>query len=56
MMRRRDNAAVPEWLRRLQAAPLETRRLVIRPPRPGDDRVIYPAVRESMKQLAPWLR
>ncbi len=55
MMRRRDNAAVPEWLRRLQAAPLETRRLVIRPPRRGDDRVIYPAVRESMKQLAPWL-
>ncbi len=55
MTRRRDNAAVPAWLRRLRVAPLTTRRLVIRPPRRGDDRVIYPAVRESMNELAPWL-
>lgn len=52
-MRRR--AAVPDWLRRLRTKPLRTRRLVIRPPRRGDDRLIYPAVRESMKDLAPWL-
>jgi RimJ/RimL family protein N-acetyltransferase len=55
MMRRRANPTVPEWLRRLRTAPLRTRRLVIRPPRRGDDRLIYPAVRESMKELAPWL-
>ncbi len=46
---------VPEWLRRLHAAPLRTRRLVIRPLRRGDDRLIYPAVRESMRELTPWL-
>jgi len=54
-MRRRASPAVPEWLRRLRTTPLRTRRLVIRPPRRGDDRLIYPAVRESMKELAPWL-
>ena len=51
----RRKLPVPEWLRRLHAAPLRTRRLVIRPPRRGDDRLIYPAVRESMKELTPWL-
>ncbi len=54
-MRQRSNAAIPEWLGRLKAVPLRTRRLVIRPPRSGDDRLIYPAVRESMKELSPWL-
>lgn len=47
--------AVPVWLRRLRAAPLRMRRLVIRPPRRGDNRLICPAVRESMKELEPWL-
>jgi RimJ/RimL family protein N-acetyltransferase len=46
---------LPAWLRRLQTAPLRTRRLVIRPARRGDDRLIYPAVRESMNELARWL-
>jgi RimJ/RimL family protein N-acetyltransferase len=48
-------SAPPAWLRRLRTVPLRTRRLVIRPPRRGDDRLVYPAVRESMKELAPWL-
>lgn len=55
MTARRSAPAVPGWLRQLQAEPLRTRRLVIRPPRRGDDRLVYPAVRESMKDLAPWL-
>ena len=45
----------PDWLRRLLHAPLRTRRLVIRPLRRGDERLIYPAVRESLRELAPWL-
>jgi len=45
----------PDWLRRLLHTPLRTRRLVIRPLRRGDDRLIYPAVRESLRELAPWL-
>lgn len=54
-MPRRAAPSVPDWLRGLHTAPLATRRLVIRPVRRGDDRVIYPAVRESMKELRPWL-
>src|SRR6185503_1537176 len=45
----------PRWLLALRTAPLETRRLVIRPPARGDDRVILPAVRESLPQLVRWL-
>jgi RimJ/RimL family protein N-acetyltransferase len=45
----------PEWLRRLRTSPLRTRRLVIRPLKRGDDHAIYPAVRESIEELAPWL-
>ncbi len=45
----------PAWLLRLNKTPLTTRRLVIRPVAPGDDRFIYPAVRESLKELTPWL-
>lgn len=55
MTARRSAPAVPGWLQRLQAAPLRTRRLVIRPPRRGDDRLVYPAVRESMRDLSRWL-
>lgn len=51
----RKTPPVPAWLRRLHAEPLCTRRLVIRPLRRGDDRFIYPAVCESLKELAPWL-
>ena len=47
--------APPGWLLALCAAPIETRRLVIRPPARGDDRVILPAVRESLPQLVRWL-
>ena len=54
-MPRRATPSTPDWLRRLHAAPLATRRLVIRPVRRGDDRLIYPAVRESMTELSPWL-
>lgn len=45
----------PDWIRQLRAAPLETRRLVIRPLRRGDERHIHPAVRESIEQLQFWL-
>ena len=45
----------PDWLRRLLHTPLRTRRLVIRPLRRGDERLIYPAVRESLEEMAPWL-
>ncbi len=45
----------PRWLMALQTTALKTRRLVIRPPARGDDRVILPAVRESLPQLVPWL-
>jgi RimJ/RimL family protein N-acetyltransferase len=45
----------PEWLARLHDRPLRTRRMVIRPLRRGDERLIYPAVRESLRELAPWL-
>lgn len=55
MKPRRTVPAGPGWLHALSAKPLRTRRLVLRPPRRGDDRLVYPAVRESMKDLAPWL-
>ena len=45
----------PDWLSRLRKTPLRTRRLVIRPLRRGDDRAIYPAVRESIEQLMFWM-
>ena len=47
--------SAPDWLRRLTRKPLRTRRLVIRPLRRGDERLVYPAVRESLRELAPWL-
>jgi RimJ/RimL family protein N-acetyltransferase len=45
----------PAWLLKLRTAPLKTRRLVIRPPRLGDERAIYPAVAESMRELSRWM-
>jgi RimJ/RimL family protein N-acetyltransferase len=45
----------PAWLLKLATTPLRTRRLVIRPLRKGDDRAILPAVRESLKEIMPWL-
>jgi RimJ/RimL family protein N-acetyltransferase len=47
--------STPDWLARLHDSPLRTRRLVIRPLERGDERLIYPAVRESLAELAPWL-
>jgi RimJ/RimL family protein N-acetyltransferase len=48
-------AEPPPWIAALRRTPLRTRRLVIRPPRRGDDRHIFPAIEESIEQLAFWL-
>jgi RimJ/RimL family protein N-acetyltransferase len=34
---------------------LETERLILRAPRPGDGRAVNEAVRESVKELGPWM-
>ena len=44
----------PLWLLNLAKTSLRTRRLVIRPLKKGDDRAILPAVRESLKEIAPF--
>jgi RimJ/RimL family protein N-acetyltransferase len=45
----------PSWLAGLARTPLRTRRLLVRPLRRGDERLILPAVRESLRELARWL-
>ncbi|MCW5772145.1 MAG: GNAT family N-acetyltransferase [Rhodospirillaceae bacterium] len=46
---------LPAWLADLRKAPLRTRRLILRPVRRGDERLILPAVEESLEQLVFWL-